>query len=81
MAVLDLNLSPRITRILGVARHLTINERIVLAKLLLDTIIVGDADDGEDWQAMGLHAFATEWDNPDDVIYDDWRTLYGIQPG
>lgn len=81
MAVLDMDLSPRITRILGAARHLTINERIVLARLLLDTIIADDVDDAEDWQAMGLHAFATEWDNPDDMIFDNWRatptdTLY-----
>jgi predicted RNase H-like HicB family nuclease len=81
MAILDLSLSPRITKILGVARHLTVDERIVLARLLLDTVIAGEVDDAEDWQAMGLNAFAGEWDNPDDMIYDNWRTLYGIQPG
>lgn len=81
MAVLDLNLSPRITKILGAVRHLTIDERIVLAKLVLDTVIADEVDEAEDWQALGLKAFAAEWDNPDDMIYDDWRTLYGIQSG
>ncbi|MEZ4513133.1 MAG: hypothetical protein R3C62_14790 [Chloroflexota bacterium] len=28
------------------------------------------------WQKMGLTALETEWDNPDDAIYDDWREHY-----
>lgn len=36
-----------------------------------------DEQDAErNWQEMGLTAFETEWDNPDDAIYDDWQEHY-----
>jgi hypothetical protein len=78
MTVLDIELSPRITKVLGEVRQFTVEERIVLAKLLLDSIIAGDAEDAADWQSLGLKMFEADWDNPDDAIYDDWRSLYGI---
>ena len=31
-----------------------------------------------EWQVLGLAAFEQDWDNEEDAIYDDWRTLYGI---
>jgi hypothetical protein len=31
-----------------------------------------------DWHNLSLSAFETEWDNDEDVIYDNWRQLYGI---
>ncbi len=34
-----------------------------------------------DWQAMSLSAFEADWDNPEDAIYDDWRTRYGLEEG
>ena len=34
-----------------------------------------------DWQAMSLSAFEADWDNPEDAIYDDWRTHYGLEEG
>jgi hypothetical protein len=36
------------------------------------------ADEREDWQAAGMARLEQEWDNPEDAIYDDWRTLYGV---
>ncbi len=74
MSVLAMQMSPRVSEVLNAARHFTVDERIVLAKLLLDTIVTGEAEDSADWQALGLRAFEEDWDNPDDAIYDDWRT-------
>jgi hypothetical protein len=76
MTVLELDLSQRVTKVLDMVRHFTVNERIVLAKLLLDTVVAGDAEESTDWQSLGLSAFEAEWDNPSDAIYDDWRSLY-----
>lgn len=73
-------LSPRVTQVFDVVRNFSVNERIVLAKLLLDTIVAGDIEDAADWQSLGLKALEEDWDNPDDAIYDDWRMLYGVQP-
>ena len=39
MTVLELDKSPRVTKVLDVVRHFTVDERIVLAKLLLDTVV------------------------------------------
>jgi hypothetical protein len=30
------------------------------------------------WVELGMQRLAEEWDNPQDAIYDDWRTLYGV---
>ena len=75
MTVLELDLSQRVTKVLDMVRHFTVNERIVLAKLLLDTVVAGDAEESTDWQSLGLSAFEAEWDNPSDAIYDDRRSL------
>lgn len=34
-----------------------------------------------DWQHLGLAHFAEGWDNPEDAVYDDWRTHYGVDTG
>lgn len=31
------------------------------------------------WSRLSTTAFNEDWDNPEDAIYDDWRTLYGVQ--
>jgi hypothetical protein len=79
MSVMTVELSPRVTQVLDVVRSFSVDERIILAKLLLDTVVAGDAEDTADWQALGLSAFEMDWDNPDDAIYDDWRTFYDVQ--
>jgi len=33
----------------------------------------------EAWTQLSAAAFNEDWDNPDDAIYDNWRTLYGVQ--
>jgi excisionase family DNA binding protein len=33
------------------------------------------------WSQLSSAAFNQDWDNPDDAIYDNWRTLYGVQQG
>ncbi len=30
------------------------------------------------WSHLSAAAFNEDWDNPEDAIYDNWRTLYGI---
>lgn len=34
-----------------------------------------------DWHNLGMSRLEEEWDNPEDAIYDDWKRLYGVQPG
>jgi len=31
------------------------------------------------WTQLSAAAFNEDWDNTEDAIYDDWRTLYGVQ--
>lgn len=70
--------SPRVSEVLGIAEQFSLDERLVLAKLLLDSIIARESDEENDWQHLGLTAFEKDWDNPDDAVYDDWRALYGV---
>lgn len=60
----------RITEMLGMARQFTVMERLVLAKLLLESVVSDEIEDDLDWQAMSLTAFERDWDNSEDVIYD-----------
>jgi hypothetical protein len=34
-------------------------------------------EEEEAWRALGMARLEEEWDNPQDAVYDDWRTLYG----
>lgn len=56
-------------------------ERLKLAKLLLDSVLVGPSNEEVDWSRLGLDAFEREWDNPDDAIYDEWRNHYDVSTG
>lgn len=56
-------------------------ERLRLAKLLLDSVLVAPSSDEREWSALGLSAFEKAWDNPDDAIYDDWRKHYDVTTG
>lgn len=71
-------ISPRVARVFNIAKGFTESERLVLAKLLLDSLVVNEATDEIDWNKMSLAAFGNEWDNPDDAVYDNWRELYGV---
>jgi len=78
MVVKEAEASPQISEILSRARHLTLVERLLLAKLLLDDVLASDLSDEANWSAMGLEAFQRDWDNPEDAIYDNWRELYDL---
>ena len=49
MTVLDVSLSPRLTEVLRVARKFSADERIVLAKLLRDSLVTNAVEDATDW--------------------------------
>lgn len=68
----------RITEMLGMARQFTVMERLVLAKLLLESVVSDEIEDDLDWQVMGLTAFERDWYNSEDAIYDNWREIYGV---
>ena len=63
---------------LGMAKRFSARERLVLAKLLLDSVVSDEVQDELDWQDMSLTAFEKDWDNQEDAIYDNWRDLYGV---
>ncbi len=81
MATLTSTVSPRVTDALDRLKGFTPKERLILAKLLLDSLVVNELEDEADWQKMSLTAFEKDWDNPEDAIYDNWRELYGISEG
>ena len=58
--------------------HLNNQERLLLAKMLLDSVVASEADEETDWQHLSLSSFTKDWDNPEDAIYDNWRELYGV---
>ena len=67
-----------VSRLFEAAKRLQTQDRLVLAKLLLDSILGPELELEADWSAMGLAAFEEEWDNPEDAIYDNWREHYGV---
>lgn len=49
----------------------------------LDRLIVpkaGGEGEIEPWTALSQEAFS-DWDNPEDAIYDRWEELYGLREG
>jgi hypothetical protein len=78
MTALPLAATPRITELLNIVMRLTITERLLLARLLLDSVLTKEIDEEADWHNLSLSAFEAEWDNEEDAIYDNWRQLYGI---
>lgn len=71
-------LSPRVTEVLSVVQNFTSTERLILARLLLDSILNIETEDDTDWMNLSLASFQKDWDNPEDAIYDNWRELYDI---
>jgi hypothetical protein len=43
-------------------------------------LVTPEAED-EAWRELGTSRMEEEWNNPQDAAYDDWRRLYGDQPG
>jgi len=69
---------PQVAEAFDEVRRMTAMERLVLAKLLLESVLIGEPGEEADWSAMGLKAFQQDWDNAEDAIYDNWRELYGV---
>ena len=78
MIALNVAIAPRIAEVLMAAERLTLTERLLVARLLLDSVLSKEIDEEADCQNLSLSAFATEWDNEDDAIYDNWRDIYGV---
>lgn len=78
MTALNLAPTPQIAEVLTVAARLTLTERLLVARFLLDSVLAKESDEEADWQQLGLNAFEREWDNEADAIYDNWRELYGV---
>ena len=74
--------APRqVSKLFEAARKLQTKERLVLARLLLDSILDAELEAEADWSAMSLASFEKDWDNPEDAIYDNWRDHYGVPAG
>ena len=43
--------------------------------------VAQNAEESSSFDQLALAAMADLWDNEEDAIYDDWRTLYGITQG
>ncbi len=71
-------LSPRVTEVLNFVQNFTSIERLILARLLLDSILNSETEEDVDWMNLSLASFQKDWDNPEDAIYDNWRELYDI---
>ena len=70
-------ISPTVEHILSESKQLTKAERLLLARLLLDSVLSDELEEA-DWSAMALETFQKDWDNPEDAIYDNWREIYGV---
>lgn len=75
---MSLQHTERLDKTWELIRLLNNQERLLLAKRLLDSVIMPEADEELDWHVLSLTAFTADWDNPDDAIYDNWRELYGV---
>ncbi len=78
MTALNIATMPRVAEVLVVAGRLTLTERLLVARVLLDSVLRQDMDEEADWQHLGLSSFESEWGNEEDAIYDNWRELYGV---
>ena len=46
----------------------------------IDIHLAAEAQDAEtqEWAELGMQRLETEWENPEDAVYDDWKTLYDV---
>jgi hypothetical protein len=51
---------------------------LFVARWLLDSVLTREVNDEEDRQQLSLSTLEKEWDNEEDVIYDNWRAHYGV---
>lgn len=81
MAVRTVDISGRVAETLASISAFSPQERLLLARLLLDSVLEEESLADQQWTALGLAAFTADWDNPDDAIYDNWREHYDIPEG
>ena len=74
-------ISPQLTKVLKESEKLTENERLLLARLLLDSLLADTGLEEKAWMHLGLRAFQRDWDNEEDAVYDEWRKHYGVSEG
>lgn len=79
--MLSSTISPQLAKVLEESEQLTENERLLLARSLLDSLLSDDALEEIEWNNLGLRSFQQEWDNEEDAIYDNWRKYYGVSEG
>ena len=79
--MLPSTISPKLAAVIEESKRLTQTERLVLARMLLDSILSDEAMEEIDWDELGLASFQRDWDNDDDAIYDHWREHYGVTEG
>lgn len=78
MTVANFVTTPDMAAVLTAAARLSLTERLLVARWLLDSVLTKEVDDEADWQQISLSAFEQDWDNEEDAIYDDWRAIYGV---
>ncbi len=78
MTTLNALPTPQMAEVLTIASRLTSNERLLIARMLLDSVLAKEPNEDTEWQQLSLHSFEEAWNNDEDAIYDDWRNLYGI---
>jgi len=78
MRTRTLAMPPKVTEVLSVVQNFTATDRLILARLLLDSILNSESEDDADWMNLSLASFQKDWDNPEDAIYDNWRKLYDV---
>ena len=78
MEVTTRTVPPQVAEVFEEVKRLTSMERLALAKLLLESVLVAEPSEETEWSAMGLEAFQRDWDNAEDAIYDDWRGHYDV---
>ena len=44
----------------------------------VQNLATSPASETETWRALSQDAFARDWDNEKDAVYDRWRQLYGV---
>jgi hypothetical protein len=81
MTTSHLAISPRISKLFHAAQNFSAEERLILAKLLLDSLLAAESQDENDWLKLSLASFEADWNNPEDAVYDNWREVYGLQAG
>lgn len=69
MTTLPITATHPISELLTIVMRLTITERLLLARLLLNSVLTKEIDEEADWHNLSLSAFEAEWDNDEDTIY------------